>query len=245
MRRQRFAALSILLLGLWGCGSPGFRSPDSSPLSIRISPASAVMGSADLTLTITGKNFGGTSVALWSANGGNTYLATTFVSSTQLSALVPAALLANALTAQVFVETWERQGESPVPRLLSRTKDAVFSITTVPVEAPAISLISPASASAGSSDVQISISGSNFENTNFRHTSVAFWTTNPGNLHDFGIMLRTTFISTGELSAVIPAALLQTPTSVQIVVLNGDVMGMSDGYFGYPRSNAVTFEVTP
>jgi len=44
---------------------------------------------------------------------------------------------------------------------------------------------------------------------------------------------------------VIPAKLLESPTSVQIVVMNGDIMGMSDGYFGYPRSNAVTFTVTP
>jgi hypothetical protein len=32
---------------------------------------------------------------------------------------------------------------------------------------------------------------------------------------------------------------------VQIVVLTGDSMGMSDGFFGYPKSNAVTFNVTP
>jgi hypothetical protein len=44
---------------------------------------------------------------------------------------------------------------------------------------------------------------------------------------------------------VIPAKLLQRPNSVQIVVMNGDVMGMSDGYFGYPRSNSVTFTVIP
>jgi hypothetical protein len=57
--------------------------------------------------------------------------------------------------------------------------------------------------------------------------------------------LQTTILSNSQLTAVIPAELLQSPTSVQIVVMNGDVMGMSDGYFGYPRSNAVTFEVTP
>jgi hypothetical protein len=27
--------------------------------------------------------------------------------------------------------------------------------------------------------------------------------------------------------------------------MNGDVMGMSDGYFGYPRSNSVAFNVAP
>ena len=44
---------------------------------------------------------------------------------------------------------------------------------------------------------------------------------------------------------MIPANLLLSTTSVQIVVMNGDIMGMTDGYFGYPRSNSVTFTVTP
>jgi len=57
--------------------------------------------------------------------------------------------------------------------------------------------------------------------------------------------LDTTIISDSQLKVVIPAKLLESPTSVQIVVMNGDVMGMSDGYFGYPRSNSVTFTVTP
>lgn len=56
---------------------------------------------------------------------------------------------------------------------------------------------------------------------------------------------KTTSISSSQVTAVIPAALLQSPTSVQILVMNGDVMGMSDGYFGYPRSNSVTFTVGP
>jgi hypothetical protein len=57
-------------------------------------------------------------------------------------------------------------------------------------------------------------------------------------------MLFTTFVSSNQLMAVIPAALLEEPTDVQIVVLTGDSMGMSDGFFGYPKSNSVTFTVT-
>jgi len=64
-------------------------------------------------------------------------------------------------------------------------------------------------------------------------------------MHDHGTALKTTIVSSSEVTAVIPAALLQSPTSVQILVMNGDVMGMSDGYFGYPRSNSLTFTVTP
>jgi hypothetical protein len=98
--------------------------------------------------------------------------------------------------------------------------------------------------SAGSPDVTITIDGSNFGHYGHFIWSTAFWTTN-GNLHDTGTWLQTTIISSSQLTAVIPAALLQSPTSVQILVMNGDVMGMSDGYFGYPRSNSVTFTVSP
>jgi IPT/TIG domain len=93
---------------------------------------------------------------------------------------------------------------------------------------------------AGSPDVTITIDGANFGHYGHFVCSTAFWTTD-ANLHDHGTMLQTTIVSSSQLTAVIPASLLQSPTSVQILVMNGDVMGMSDGYFGYPRSNSVTF----
>jgi IPT/TIG domain-containing protein len=110
--------------------------------------------------------------------------------------------------------------------------------------APLIASISPVSVPAGSPDLTLTITGSKFDNK-FLGQSIAFWTTDPNNLHDHGKMLFTTFVSSNQLAAVIPAPLLQNPTMVQIVVLTGDSMGMSDGFFGYPKSNAVTFNVTP
>jgi len=109
---------------------------------------------------------------------------------------------------------------------------------------PSISSISPSTVAAGSPDVTITIEGSNFGHYGSFIWSTAFWTTN-GNLHDTGNLLQTTIISSSQLTAVIPAKLLEGPHSVQIAVMNGDVMGISDGYFGYPRSNSVTFTVTP
>ena len=71
-----------------------------------ISPTSAPAGSPPLTLTITGANFGGTShnqsYAVWSANGRDTPLATTFVNSTHLTALIPTALLTNPARSRCF-----------------------------------------------------------------------------------------------------------------------------------------------
>ena len=118
-----------------------------------------------------------------------------------------------------------------------------FQVASTPTPTPSISSISPSTVAAGSADLTITIKGSNFGHYGHFIWSTAFWTTS-GNLHDTGTWLQTTIISTSQLIAVIPAKLLQSPNSVQIVVMNSDVMGMSDGFFGYPESNAVTFTVT-
>src|SRR5262249_42797824 len=62
------------------------------PTLASLSPLSAQAGSGSLTLTLTGTNFVGSSVATWS----NAHLATTVVSSTQLTAVLPAMDLATA-----------------------------------------------------------------------------------------------------------------------------------------------------
>ena len=228
-------------------GSSG--RPNTAPANISISPGSALIGSPDLTLTIQALNnftfFGGhwQSAVHWSQGGVDTPLPTTFVSSSQLTAIVPAALLASTVTAQVHVETWDIIENTRV----ASSSSVPFQVTSSPppsTPTPSISSISPSTVTAGSPDVTITIDGSNFGYFGHFVWSTAFWTTN-GNLHDTGTWLQTTIVGGSQLTAVIPATLLQRPTSVQIVVMNGDVQGMTDGYFGYPRSNAVTFTVDP
>ena len=69
------------------------------PTTTLISPTCTTAGSADFTLTVNGTNFVSTSTVNW--NGAP--LATSFVSSTQLTATVPASLVATAGTASVTV----------------------------------------------------------------------------------------------------------------------------------------------
>ena len=64
-----------------------------------IAPVGATVGAGNTTITATGANFTSTSVVNFNA----TPLATTFVSATQLTAVVPAALLASTGTAAVTV----------------------------------------------------------------------------------------------------------------------------------------------
>src|SRR5438477_2437243 len=69
------------------------------PTTTSISPTCITAGSADFTLTVNGTKFVSTSTVNW--NGAP--LATTFVSSTQLTATVPASLVATAGTASITV----------------------------------------------------------------------------------------------------------------------------------------------
>lgn len=243
---------SLLLVCQLGCSGGSSRvgaagAPASAQANISITPVNAISGSPDLPLTITGSQaFSFTNAThklnqvVWSANGNDTQLPSTFVSGSQLTAIVPAPLLLTPVQAQVRVEIWDVQGDAPI----AASSSVPFNVTA-PSASPTIDFISPANVPAGSPDLTLSIAGSNFDHTGHLHTSVAFWTTDPSNLHDHGTMLATTVVSTSQLTAVIPAALLQNPGSVQIVVLTGDPMSMSEGFFGYPESNSVTFTVTP
>ncbi len=76
-------------------------APNPAPTLTSINPPSAVVGSPGLALTLTGSGFLAASVAQW--NG--TALPTTFVSSTTLTAQVPAADLATSGVYTVMVNT--------------------------------------------------------------------------------------------------------------------------------------------
>jgi len=106
---------ATLALAVWSCGE-GPTSPSGDLQTI--TPATALAGSPDLTLTLRGVDFvtgahQGSRV-VWTANDRNTFLATTFVSSSELTAVVPSALLITAGNAQVFVETGDPMGDLPL-----------------------------------------------------------------------------------------------------------------------------------
>src|SRR5690242_6973953 len=117
------ASLMCITRAAFGCGggssaqpnqnqgpSPQQPSPPPAPTITAISPTSATVGSADLTLAITGSNFvhdvqNYHSQVAWTVNGKDSFLATTFLSSTQLTAVIPAALMSSVVAAKVTVGT--------------------------------------------------------------------------------------------------------------------------------------------
>jgi hypothetical protein len=241
MKLKDFVAISflILALGLTGCGGGSSAQvqppPPAVPTISAITPPTAVVGSADLKVTLTGSNFAGAphnfSQAAWVANGSATLLTTTFVSSTQLAAVVPAALLADPITAQVLLETGDPMGDLP----LTKSNSVSFSVSTPPFS---ITSILPTSATVGSPDLTLTIAGSNLDlrhaGTHQTNTDVVWF----ANGSDSQLSLIA--LSSTTITAKVPAALLAKPGNAGIHV--------EKWYFAddtpFAVSNILTFTVT-
>jgi IPT/TIG domain len=234
MRAQAIIWVLILLINLVGCGSDSNprNRPPSEP-NISISPVSATAGSSDVVLTVTGSKFvsdtHNKSVVVWSANGIDTFLATTLDSNTQLTAVIPAALLVNPVNAKVLVETGDPIGSLP----LSRSDSITFQVTAVQPGSVSISAISPVSTVAGSPDLTLTITGSNFAtgNASSFHSAVV-WSVND-------TYLNATVVSDTQIIAVVPAALLINPIKAKISV---EIWFFADS-FPSGVSNSVDFTV--
>jgi hypothetical protein len=165
----------------------------SPPTLTAISPASAVAGSGPVTLTATGTNFVSTSTV--QVNGANR--STTFVSGTQLTAILTAS-------------------DTSTPGSLSITVNAPGSGTsasltftvTAAAAGPVLSGISPGSATAGGPAFTLTATGSNFVNGSVVQVN--------------GSNRTTTFVSGTQLSASIPAGDIASAGTLAIGVVNPD-----------------------
>lgn len=106
--------------------SVNFTIGNPSPVLSSVSPTSTIVGQASFLLTATGTNFVSGSVIQWN----NTPLATTFNSSTQLTATVPANDVASLGTAQVTVSTPAPGGGTSNAISFSITKPTPVKILT-------------------------------------------------------------------------------------------------------------------
>ena len=81
-------------------------------VTFNISPNAVPAGSPDTTISIFGGGFFKDSVVEWN----NTALSTTYVSSTQLTAIIPASLISGFVQASIQVSTPEAQGQTMPPQ---------------------------------------------------------------------------------------------------------------------------------
>jgi hypothetical protein len=161
-----------------------------------LSPSSAVPGGPDFAMTVNGGNFVPTSVVTWNSSA----LTTTYVSATQLTAAVSAALIKTAGSATVQVAN---------PGGLTSNS---LTFTIAPLQVPAINPgngLTPSSATAGTLSVPLSITGSGFlSGATLQWVSATTQT------------LSTTFIDAGHLATTIPGTLLATPGVASVSVTN-------------------------
>src|ERR1035441_3493577 len=120
-------------------------NPYSSTI-LSLSPTSGVAGGPAVTLTVTGERYVQGATVMW----GITPLVTTFVSSTQLTALIPSPLLANPGAGTITVST---------PGATFQSNSVSFPINSV---SPTISKISPDSAIAGGPAFTMTVTGDGF-----------------------------------------------------------------------------------
>lgn len=144
-----------------------------------------------MSVNITGSGFISSSMAQW--NGAP--IATTYSSSTSVSATLTASSLANGTIAKIAVV-------NPSPG--GGTSAAVNFSVNNPV--PAISKITPASILAGSGNVLLDVSGSGFV-----PSTVIAWN---------GVALTTTFVGATDLKAALPAVDVSGSSSSRITVQN-------------------------
>jgi hypothetical protein len=166
-----------------------------------VSPASAIVGSPDVTLTVTGTGIEtGSSVTF----NGDT-LVTTAVDATHLSAVLPAKELTTAGMFPVSV-LGPSAGETP----------GVPVVFTVDYGAPTITSATPAELPLGASNTTLTLHGDGFLPT--------------ATITLDGQSAAATYVDTATMSVVVPTSLLATAHSLQVVITTPSPGGASSPF---------------
>ncbi len=199
-------------------GAPGGGTSNSKPFTVNapapiiatLVPSSVLVGSGAFVLSVNGNHFVPTSKVNW----GNAALATTYVGSGQLTALVPASDSAVAGLVNVTVFTPSPGGGSTEPQL--------FTVTN---PQPTLTLTSPTASFVGDAALLLTVTG-----TGFVATSAVSWNLSP----------RTTrFVNGGTLTAALLASDLTTAGTFNVAVTNPAPGGGTSGAQTYTVGNRV------
>ena len=153
-----------------------------------LQPASVEAGGSAFTLTVNGANFELTSIVRWN----NVDKPTTFVSSSQLTAMISSADIAAVGTVLVTVSRPSGTSNS-------------MTFTIIPPQ-PIITALQPASVEAGSDAFALTVNGDNFLSS-----SMVRWN---------GVNRPTTFISATQLTASISVADVASTGLVSVTISN-------------------------
>ena len=168
-----------------------FTVANPTPILTAVNPTQVMAGSGNTQITLTGSGF----IAKSKAQFKGAALTTTYVSSTLLTAIVPALKLTTPGDFDITVN-------NPTPGGGTSTSFTFSVISPVPT----LSSISPNQAAAGSAAVTMTVNGTNF----VKGAVVSFG----------GTALVTTFVSATQLTATVPASLLTKAGAFDVVVTN-------------------------
>lgn len=185
-------------------GAVFFTTPNPVPTVTSILPSSTLVNSGAFTLTVTGTNFINNSTVNWNGNG----RVTTFVSATQLTAVISATDLTQAGTFPITVT-------NPAPG--GGTSNSVNFTVTNP--APQLTSLSPGAAIVNSNAITLTLTGSGFV-----PQSRVLWN---------AAQRPTTFVSSTQLTAQISASDLATQGQVSVVVSNPAPGGGNSGTLSF------------
>ncbi len=166
----------------------------SAPVISAITPSTATAGGPAFTLTVNGSGFQSSSAVQW--NG--TALSTRFVNSTQLTASVPASLIATAGTDQITVTS-------------GNVTSNTVGFTVAP--APHITSLNPSAATAGGPAFTLTVNGSGFA-----AGAIVHWNSTA---------LATSVVNANQVTAPVLANLIASPGTAQITVSSGGVTSNS------------------
>jgi hypothetical protein len=177
------------------------------PVITSLSPSTAVVGSAAFTLTVNGTGFASGAVVKWNGSARTT----AFKSATQLTAAILATDVAAA-------------GSFPVTVTSGGATSAAQNFTVTTSSIPTLTAISPNYAVVGSPQLTITVSGSGF--ISGTSGTIVFWQ---------GVGLTTTYVSTTQVTAIVPATKLATVGTFAVTAHSS----------GTGISNTLPFTVAP
>lgn len=170
------------------------------PTITALSPQNVYAGGPSFTLTVTGTGFITSTLVYW--NVFDAPLATTYVSSTEVTAVVPAAYVMNPLSTSIYAS-------NPAP---GGGNSALVSFSVLALE-PSVFSVAPTAVVAGSGSTMLTVNGENF----MTGASI-LWNSRK---------LPTTYVNSAELEATLAASQLSKPAIVQIAVQNPAPGGLS------------------
>ena len=187
----------------------------------RLTPDNVLVGAGSMTLTVTGSGFVGSSVVRWNGLA----LTTSYTNASTLTATVPAARLASTGLDTITIYN-PPPGGGPSPALLFAVRAPLPSATS----------LSPSTATPGDPGITLTVNGSGFVTG-----ALIRWN---------GLARTTTFGSTTQLTATIPASDLATTTAAFVTVENPAPGGGTSGALAFtvgtpgPSTPTITSQAT-